>query len=115
MHNILKVIKNMLSPSKNCDHRFEPKDVANINLDQLCCYCKAPLSVLSNVDSINISGTIKCTIRTPQFKNGEVDRFHQQEGIIDTKTFLFTPDSTVWNGNHEVQFQSLEHAISAMI
>lgn len=54
---------------------------------------------------------IKCTIKTPQFKDNEVHYWHTQTGIFDTRDSLFTPSN--WpagpkKGDHPVQFKSIE-------
>lgn len=53
-----------------------------------------------------MSDRIKCTIRTPQFKDGIVHEWKVQEGELDIQTFLFTPNDKI--GGHRVQFHSLK-------
>jgi len=49
---------------------------------------------------------IKCTIRTPQFKNGEVDRYHTQSGTFNLWSSLFTPSGYYKSRDHQVQFRN---------
>lgn len=55
-----------------------------------------------------MSDTIKCTIRTPQHKDGKIHYWRVQYGEFNELTFLFTPDSPKKDGDHNVQFHSME-------
>lgn len=48
----------------------------------------------------------KCTISTPQFKDGKAWYYHIQEGKFNFLTKRFTPNDRL-NGNHTVQFRSV--------
>ena len=49
------------------------------------------------------------TIRTPQYKDGEIFEYVIQKGSLDTNTYLFTPSEKIGHsvvGMHEVQFKN---------
>ena len=50
--------------------------------------------------------TEKCTIRTPQFRNGKIWYFHVQDGTFNYLTKTFIPDDKE-HGNHVVRFGSI--------
>lgn len=54
------------------------------------------------------------TIKTPQHKNGKIDRWHTQKGTIDKKTWVFTPLNKT-NGDHEVHFHNEANFKSAIV
>ncbi len=71
---------------------------------------------------------IACKISTPQFAGGRVHHYHQQQGIFNTKTFLFTPTTKFLQranniilqmrfvtGDHSVQFGSMEDFKTALV
>jgi hypothetical protein len=55
---------------------------------------------------------IKCEIKTPQFKDGKIYRYHRQSGIFNTDTLLFSPNLGMFgqwcNGDHPVQFGNIK-------
>lgn len=60
-----------------------------------------------------MSDTIKCTIKTPQHKDGKIHFWHTQSGELHINTFLFTPSKPKWKiwkrvWDHKVQFSSME-------
>lgn len=48
------------------------------------------------------------TVKTPQFKDGKIDRYHTQAGIYDSRHGGFIPEKA-GNGNHKIHFGSLEN------
>ena len=54
-------------------------------------------------EEVNV-GSIRCIIKTPQFKKGKIWRYKKQTGRFDTKTKMFTPYLTT---GHTVQFRTI--------
>lgn len=65
----------------------------------------AALQMVEDQEGFGPDGLFKCTIRTPQHKNGKVFAWLTQTGTLDTGTYFFY---TTTKGGHGVQFVCVE-------
>lgn len=62
--------------------------------------------------TLNLENNIRCTISTPEFKDGKVFFYKRQDGILDIVTLKFTPNNLLFG--YTVQFHCMEDFAKAV-